>query len=75
MINEFFYLGYRSVERDLETQLAIVTENEELRNRLQKEYERLFERAKPVTEKTFLQQERLPPAWVRAAVFFFRYYF
>ncbi|XP_058809122.1 CDP-diacylglycerol--glycerol-3-phosphate 3-phosphatidyltransferase, mitochondrial isoform X2 [Phymastichus coffea] len=67
--------GYRSVKRDLETQIAIATKNEELRNRLQKEQERLFDCAKSVTESTFLQKERLPPAWVRMAVFFFRYYF
>ncbi|KAL7288390.1 hypothetical protein TKK_0017481 [Trichogramma kaykai] len=67
--------GYRSVEKDLETQIAIVTKNEALQDSLQKEHKRLFEKATPVTEKTFTQKERLPPAWVRMAVYFFRYYF
>ncbi|XP_014215007.1 CDP-diacylglycerol--glycerol-3-phosphate 3-phosphatidyltransferase, mitochondrial [Copidosoma floridanum] len=67
--------GYRSVERDLETQIAVATRNTELQESLQKECDRLFSRALPVTKRTFIEKERIPPAWVRVAVFFFRYYF
>ncbi|XP_025152893.1 CDP-diacylglycerol--glycerol-3-phosphate 3-phosphatidyltransferase, mitochondrial isoform X2 [Harpegnathos saltator] len=67
--------GYRSVNRDLETQVAIVTRNEKLQDALYKEQARLFFCAKPVTKKTFSQQDRIPPAWVCAIVLFFRYYF
>lgn len=74
-VMNFRFQGYRSVERDLETQIALVTKNEELQDSLQKEYERLFNCATPVTRRTFLQSERVPPAWVRVAVFLFRYYF
>ncbi|XP_011695409.1 PREDICTED: CDP-diacylglycerol--glycerol-3-phosphate 3-phosphatidyltransferase, mitochondrial isoform X2 [Wasmannia auropunctata] len=67
--------GYRSVNRDLETQIAVVTKNEKLQDALHEEQTRLFSCAKPVTRKTFSQQDRIPPAWVCAVVLFFRYYF
>ncbi|EZA62629.1 CDP-diacylglycerol--glycerol-3-phosphate 3-phosphatidyltransferase, mitochondrial isoform X2 [Ooceraea biroi] len=67
--------GYRSVNRDLETQIAVVTKNEKLQDALHEEQTRLFSCAKPVTRKTFSQQDRIPPAWVCAIVLFFRYYF
>ncbi|XP_015595297.1 CDP-diacylglycerol--glycerol-3-phosphate 3-phosphatidyltransferase, mitochondrial [Cephus cinctus] len=67
--------GYRSVRRDLETQVAVVTKNEKLQDALEKEHERLFSCATPVTRKSFTQKDRIPPAWVCAAVIFFRYYF
>ncbi|XP_011642115.1 CDP-diacylglycerol--glycerol-3-phosphate 3-phosphatidyltransferase, mitochondrial [Pogonomyrmex barbatus] len=67
--------GYRSVNRDLETQIAIMTKNEKLQDALHEEQARLFSCAKPVTRKTFSQQDRIPPAWVCAIVLFFRYYF
>lgn len=67
--------GYRSVMRDLETQIAVVTKNEKLQNSLQREYERLFQLATPVNSKSFRQDDRIPPAWVRAVVLLCRYYF
>ncbi|KAJ8667440.1 hypothetical protein QAD02_009103 [Eretmocerus hayati] len=67
--------GYRSVERDLETQVALLTTNKNLQDSLQKEYEHLFNSAEVVTSSTFQQKERIPPAWVRVAVLLFRYYF
>ncbi|XP_077258311.1 phosphatidylglycerophosphate synthase 1 [Temnothorax americanus] len=67
--------GYRSVNRDLETQIAVVTRNKKLQNALHEEQARLFSCAKPVTRKTFSQQDRIPSAWVCAVVLFFRYYF
>jgi len=68
-------LGYRSVNKDLETQIAVMTRNEKLQDALHEEQARLFSCAKPVTRKTFSQQDRIPPAWVCAVVLFFRYYF
>ncbi|KAL2740823.1 hypothetical protein V1478_000964 [Vespula squamosa] len=67
--------GYRSVNRDLETQIAIVTKNEKLQMALQEEQERLFTCAKPVTKRTFSQEDRIPPAWIRTTVVLFRYFF
>ncbi|XP_012215557.1 CDP-diacylglycerol--glycerol-3-phosphate 3-phosphatidyltransferase, mitochondrial isoform X2 [Linepithema humile] len=67
--------GYRSVNKDLETQIALVTKNKKLQDALHEEQARLFSCAKPVTRKTFSQQDRVPPAWVCAIVLFFRYYF
>ncbi|KAG7209752.1 hypothetical protein KM043_011376 [Ampulex compressa] len=67
--------GYRSVNRDLETQIAIVTRNETLQNALEEEHKRLFSCAHHVTSKTFSQHNRSSPTWVSAAVILFRYYF
>ncbi|XP_017884472.1 CDP-diacylglycerol--glycerol-3-phosphate 3-phosphatidyltransferase, mitochondrial isoform X2 [Ceratina calcarata] len=67
--------GYRSVNKDLETQIAIVTKNRYLQNELQKEHERLFSCAKRVTKQTFVEKDRIPPNWVCAIVVLFRYYF
>merc|ERR1712222_170389 len=41
--------GYRSVERDLETQMVVVTSNDGLRDRLQQERDALFKFGTPVT--------------------------
>ena len=49
--------GCRSVERDLEAQLAIVTKNENLQRALHNERKCLFEYAMEVTEETFSQPE------------------
>lgn len=68
-------LGYRSVNKDLETQIAILTKNKSLQHELQKEHERLFSCATRVTNKTFFEQDRIPPTWVCAIVALFRYYF
>ncbi|XP_053980299.1 CDP-diacylglycerol--glycerol-3-phosphate 3-phosphatidyltransferase, mitochondrial isoform X2 [Hylaeus volcanicus] len=67
--------GYRSVSKDLETQIAVLTKNQKLQNELQKEHERLFLCAKPVTNRTFNEQDRIPPRWVCGIVLLFRYYF
>lgn len=60
--------GERSVKRDLETQLAIVTENEDLRKKLHEECSELYKLALPV-------KERVIPTWVYGMVFAFRDYF
>lgn len=67
--------GYRSVNKDLETQVAVVTRNEELQEALETEYQRLFSRAKPVNRRSFRDNDRIVPAWVCATVVLFRYFF
>ncbi|XP_061913164.1 CDP-diacylglycerol--glycerol-3-phosphate 3-phosphatidyltransferase, mitochondrial [Entelurus aequoreus] len=57
--------GYRSVHRDLEAQVAIVTENEELKRQLQEEQEMLYQRSSEVSRSTFLQSDRHVKLWVR----------
>ncbi|XP_022916685.1 CDP-diacylglycerol--glycerol-3-phosphate 3-phosphatidyltransferase, mitochondrial [Onthophagus taurus] len=61
--------GERSVKRDLETQIAIITENEELKKEMHNECQRLYGLGLPVTEY------RIIPKWVYAMVFLFRGYF
>lgn len=61
--------GERSVRRDLETQLAVVTENTELRRKMHEECQRLFKEALPV------EKNRPIPTWVQAMVTLFRDYF
>lgn len=61
--------GERSVKKDLETQIAIVTENEDLRKAMHEECRKLYALGLPATET------RIIPKWVYAMVFFFRAYF
>ncbi|XP_053562201.1 CDP-diacylglycerol--glycerol-3-phosphate 3-phosphatidyltransferase, mitochondrial isoform X2 [Bombina bombina] len=57
--------GYRSVHRDLEAQIAIVTENKELQQLLHQEQQRLYDRSSDVTADTFLHPSRYVKLWVR----------
>ncbi|KAJ8263779.1 hypothetical protein GJAV_G00141200 [Gymnothorax javanicus] len=57
--------GYRSVHRDLEAQIAIVTENQELQTQLQQEQEMLYERSTEVNGATFRQPDRRVKLWVQ----------
>ncbi|XP_062382073.1 CDP-diacylglycerol--glycerol-3-phosphate 3-phosphatidyltransferase, mitochondrial [Sardina pilchardus] len=57
--------GYRSVHRDLEAQIAIVTENEELQAQLQQEQEMLYKRSSEVSGNTFKQPDRYVKLWVK----------
>ncbi|CAH0564864.1 unnamed protein product [Brassicogethes aeneus] len=61
--------GGRSVKKDLESQLALITENEDLKKQLHKECTELYEMGLP--EKT----ERTVPKWVYLFVFLFRDFF
>ncbi|KAK3912093.1 CDP-diacylglycerol--glycerol-3-phosphate 3-phosphatidyltransferase, mitochondrial, partial [Frankliniella fusca] len=64
--------GSRSIERDLETQIAIVTSNPSLQKRLQDEKDRLYERGIVATKSTFTKEDRLVPFWVFCFSRFFR---
>ncbi|XP_058476192.1 CDP-diacylglycerol--glycerol-3-phosphate 3-phosphatidyltransferase, mitochondrial isoform X1 [Solea solea] len=57
--------GYRSVHRDLEAQIAIVTENEELQSQLQEEQEMLYQRSTEVSTSTFERPDRYVKLWVK----------
>lgn len=59
--------GHRSVYRDLETQVAIVTDNKGLSEALHKEKTQLYHNAQQVTDVTFTLPERKTPFWVYCA--------
>ncbi|XP_059157125.1 CDP-diacylglycerol--glycerol-3-phosphate 3-phosphatidyltransferase, mitochondrial-like [Physella acuta] len=57
--------GHRSVYRDLECQVAIVTENKHLQEQLREEHVRMYSTSQPVTESTFERRDRFVPLWIR----------
>ncbi|KAK3843699.1 MAG: hypothetical protein J3R72DRAFT_440592 [Linnemannia gamsii] len=59
--------GYRSIVRDLEAQLFLVTSNPGLRKSLHEELNNLRKHTYPVTEETFKEPERQVPVWVGGA--------
>lgn len=61
--------GERSVKKDLETQLCIITENDVFRKRLHDECDRLYKLGSPA------ETERPIPKWVPIFVYLFRSYF
>ncbi|XP_068249659.1 CDP-diacylglycerol--glycerol-3-phosphate 3-phosphatidyltransferase, mitochondrial [Palaemon carinicauda] len=60
--------GRRSVNRDLESQLVILTSNRALQTSLQEEQQHLYSLASLVTRQTFTQVDRLVPYWVRFVI-------
>lgn len=64
--------GERSVNRDLESQICLVTVNNELRRQLQREYVNLRRYCSPAEEAL---EARPVPKWVQAVVSYFRHYF
>ena len=73
--NFFIGVGYRSVYRDLEAQLAVVTINSSLRDQLHQERKNLFQQAEMVSGTTFDHPERKIPLWVRFVIKVFRRFF
>ncbi|XP_022084996.1 CDP-diacylglycerol--glycerol-3-phosphate 3-phosphatidyltransferase, mitochondrial-like [Acanthaster planci] len=57
--------GHRSVHRDLEAQLAIVTTNDKLQNQLHQERQDFFNQSEVITSSTFRRQERRVPLWAK----------
>eukprot|EP00050_Salpingoeca_kvevrii_P000178 m.143378 g.143378 ORF g.143378 m.143378 type:complete len:101 (-) comp10050_c0_seq2:65-367(-) len=55
--------GYRSLQRDLEAQIALVTENSSLRRQLAAERDHLFAGGSAVTEATFAAPDRQVKTW------------
>ena len=62
---EHFCSGYRSVNRDIEAQIAIVTENTDLQRRLGQERDRLFDKGLLLTDDTFHGPDHQIPWAVR----------
>ena len=67
--------GYRSACRDLESQVFLVTTNENLRRRLREERNALFEFSTLVDSATFLRRDHFVPFWVKAFSKVFRNFF
>ncbi|XP_022661003.1 CDP-diacylglycerol--glycerol-3-phosphate 3-phosphatidyltransferase, mitochondrial-like isoform X2 [Varroa jacobsoni] len=67
--------GYRSIYRDLESQVIIVTENEDLRNRLENEQKTIYKTVVLTDEMTFKDPERFVPFWVAYVTAFVRGFF
>lgn len=64
--------GERSVNRDLETQVCLVTQNATLQRALQTECDNLYQLGDTAEKALTL---RAVPKWVRAVVSLFRNYF
>lgn len=64
--------GERSVQRDLESQICMVTVNDELRRQLQREYVNLKRYCTPAEQELKI---RTIPNWVKATVAFFKTFF
>lgn len=64
--------GERSVHRDLESQICLVTVNDELRRQLQREYVNLRRYCSPAEDEL---KTRSIPRWVQTVVVYFRNYF
>lgn len=72
---EYFFLltGCRSVSRDLETQIAIVTKNPQLQQSLLEERERLYASSTPFNSETLSKPDRKhTPLWVHVIMRLFR---
>ncbi|KAK7475409.1 hypothetical protein BaRGS_00033359 [Batillaria attramentaria] len=67
--------GYRSVYRDLECQVAVVTDNEGLREQLREEHARIFRSSVPVTSERFQRADRRIPYWVTCVTGFIKHFF
>ncbi|CAF4928086.1 unnamed protein product [Rotaria sp. Silwood1] len=67
--------GARSIQRDLEAQLVILTNNEELRAKFHRERIQLFQYGTLVTSNTFKQISRIPPFWGPLFMRIFRNFF
>ncbi|XP_069786107.1 CDP-diacylglycerol--glycerol-3-phosphate 3-phosphatidyltransferase, mitochondrial isoform X2 [Narcine bancroftii] len=67
--------GYRSVHRDLEAQLVIVTENRKLQQQLHQEQEHLYHLSNEVLSTTFDQPNRHVKLWVKLITPFIKNFF
>ena len=67
--------GYRSVSKDLETQVTILTSNKDLQEQLRLEQSRLYKQGTEVNSVTYQQEDRKVPAWVKMVVGIARKFF
>ncbi|XP_061182445.1 CDP-diacylglycerol--glycerol-3-phosphate 3-phosphatidyltransferase, mitochondrial-like [Saccostrea echinata] len=66
--------GHRSVYRDLECQIALVTQNKQLQSELHREQEYFFAHGIQTDEDTYQKADRFVPYWVRLTSPFIRRY-
>ncbi|KAH7701676.1 phospholipase D family protein [Aphelenchoides avenae] len=67
--------GYRSVHRDLEAQLLLVSSDDALRRKMTEERNALMEYTTPVGAHTFLRRDHFVPLWVKVFTRVFRHFF
>nr|XP_039273700.1 CDP-diacylglycerol--glycerol-3-phosphate 3-phosphatidyltransferase, mitochondrial-like [Styela clava] len=67
--------GLRSVSRDLEAQVVVVTKNPKLQQRLHDEQNYLMKHTRKITSETFQQPRYNVPRWVAFVTFFIKRYF
>ncbi|CAF1111286.1 unnamed protein product, partial [Didymodactylos carnosus] len=67
--------GARSIQRDLEAQLCIITDNRELRLKFHQERVRLFQYGHAVSSQTFKHPSRIAPFWAPYFMKVFRNFF
>ncbi|GFR58042.1 CDP-diacylglycerol--glycerol-3-phosphate 3-phosphatidyltransferase [Elysia marginata] len=67
--------GYRSVYKDLECQVAIVTKNKGLQEQLREEHVHMYSSSQNVTEATFQRRDRYVPLWTRVVTTFSKHFF
>lgn len=66
--------GHRSVHRDIECQIALVTQNKQLQTQLHQEQVNFFANGVETNEETFQETDRYVPMWVKLASPFLRRY-
>lgn len=69
------YTGARSRSRDLESQLIIVTRNDDLRRRLHEEQQRMFKRGLLFSRNVFQEAERKTVFWINGFVWLLKSFF
>ncbi|KAK9502649.1 hypothetical protein O3M35_011377 [Rhynocoris fuscipes] len=67
--------GSRSVRRDLETQIALITTNKSLRTRLREEEDNLIKYVDEFTPEIGTGPDRRPPLWVLTTMKLFKTFF
>ncbi|GBM62409.1 CDP-diacylglycerol--glycerol-3-phosphate 3-phosphatidyltransferase, mitochondrial [Araneus ventricosus] len=67
--------GYRSVYKDLEAQVAIVTENRELQMQLHNEQQSFYDQTTIIEKELFDRPDRKVPLWVKLVAFFMKDFF
>ena len=67
--------GYRSVSKDLETQVTILTTNRKLQEQMGEEQSLLYKQGKEVNSNTYQEEDRRVPAWVKMVVGLARKFF
>uniref|UniRef100_A0A1B6MU30 CDP-diacylglycerol--glycerol-3-phosphate 3-phosphatidyltransferase n=1 Tax=Graphocephala atropunctata TaxID=36148 RepID=A0A1B6MU30_9HEMI len=67
--------NHRSVKRDLECQMVVVTNNPSLRNSLREETQRLYRHGMVFTQDVALRPDRKPKLWHHLFLWLFKGYF